>query len=180
MYSQRNDRGDRRPTQGAIPHATPHTTPRGMPSYRQKVRVPPNYNGLAIVDGEEQLPGTDTPSEALLGGDAPSGVLPENRDFGQGLPPEPHFDSLEQVSDLPRRDIRPVSVGLSAGEAIPVSRPGGLFDLSHFPFGHGLGAEEWLILGLILLLLHEAGGNQQDRGDLDETVILLGLLLLGG
>ena len=41
-----------------------------------------------------------------------------------------------------------------------------------------LGAGLW-ILGLILFLLHESG-DCEDRGDIDETVILLGLLLLLG
>ena len=36
-----------------------------------------------------------------------------------------------------------------------------------------------LLLGLILLLLHESAGNE-DRGDLDQTVLLLGLLLFLG
>ena len=39
--------------------------------------------------------------------------------------------------------------------------------------------EELLLLGLILLLLRE-GGECAERGDLDETVILLGLILLFG
>ena len=42
-----------------------------------------------------------------------------------------------------------------------------------------LGLEELLLLGLILFLLREGEGCH-DRGDLDETVILLGLLLFLG
>jgi hypothetical protein len=42
-----------------------------------------------------------------------------------------------------------------------------------------VGLEELLLLGLILFLLRE-NGDSPDRGDLDETVILLGLLLLLG
>jgi hypothetical protein len=65
--------------------------------------------------------------------------------------------------------------------AVGASAParGGLFDLGRFPFGRGLGLEELLILGLILFLLRESG-ECEDRGDLDETVILLGLVLLLG
>ena len=55
-----------------------------------------------------------------------------------------------------------------------------LFSLSRFPFGHGIGWEELLIMGLIWLLLHENVACGRERGDLDETVILLGLLLLLG
>ena len=54
-------------------------------------------------------------------------------------------------------------------------------DLSHFPFGHGLGQEELLLLGLILLLLYEgrAGGGDADS-DLFLTLTLLGFLLVCG
>ncbi len=55
-----------------------------------------------------------------------------------------------------------------------------VFDAGHFPFGHGLGFDEILILGLILLLLRENEPDSADRGDLDETLLLLGLLLFLG
>ncbi len=174
MYSKFNDR---RPA--GVPRPGSRPAPVGTPSYRQRVHVPPNYSGLAIVDGEERLPGTE-PTELPLP-DSPSDALPDNRDFGQVTPPEPRFDDLEQVSDLPRRESRPLPAPYPAPpEIIAPPRAPALFDLSHFPFGHGIGAEEWLLIGLILLVLHEAGGDRPDRGDLDETVILLALLLLGG
>ncbi len=165
MYSKFNDRS-RRPT-----------PPRGTPSYRQAVRVPPNYSGHAIVDGEERLSDTVQTPDMLASAppDASVGHMPDNRDFGHDVPPEPRFDNLDRVSDLPNRDARPLPIVDFTAET-PV-RSGGLFDLSHFPFGHGIGTEEWLLIGLIFLLLREAG---PDRGDLDETVLLLGLLLLGG
>lgn len=52
--------------------------------------------------------------------------------------------------------------------------PSGLME--RFPFGHGFGYEELLLVGLMLLLLHEGDGN----GDLGETLVLLGVLLLCG
>lgn len=69
----------------------------------------------------------------------------------------------------------------SAASAVRPSSRGWfpLFDASRFPFGHGIGLEELLLLGLILFLLHECGDGEE-RGDLDETVVLLGLLLLLG
>lgn len=157
-----------------------------IPSYRQperpRMQVPANYSGHAIVDGEER----------------PLGV-PENTTvgtFSTDLPgedaPTPRFDDLPRVSELGgvRRQpvvTVPVSFEESEPEAEPVldtetsytPRKPSLFDLSHFPFGHGIGWEELLILGLILFFLHE-GADCEDRGDLDETVILLGLLLLFG
>ena len=52
------------------------------------------------------------------------------------------------------------------------------FDLSkHFPFGHGIGGEELLILAIMLIVF--VSGN--DRGEVDsELLLLLGLLLFAG
>ena len=156
MYSRFND-GQKPPTPQAH-----------LPSYRQRVRVPPGYRGLAVVEGSENLP--------------------VNKDFGYAGASDPHVEGLERLA-LAREtealevresesepELAPASTEVAVS-ALPARREGGLPDLSHFPFGHGLGTEEWLLIGLILLLLREAG---PDRGDLDETVILLGLLLLGG
>lgn len=158
MYSRFND-GQKPPT----PQVQAH-----LPSYRQRVRVPPGYRGLAVVEGSENLPA--------------------NKDFGYAGASDPHVEGLERLAlaqetealgeheseSAPEPAPPPTEV---AASALPARREGGLLDLSHFPFGHGLGTEEWLLIGLILLLLREAG---PDRGDLDETVILLVLLLLGG
>ena len=52
------------------------------------------------------------------------------------------------------------------------------FDLSkHFPFGHGIGSEEILILAVMLIIF--VSGNE--RGEVDsELLLLLGLLLFAG
>ncbi len=158
-----------------------------IPSYRQperpKMQVPANYSGHAIVDGEER----------------PLGVSeePVTDMFSAELPvedtPTPRFDGLPRVSELggsPRRsppatipasfeEPEPPPPAVVAPETPTSPRKSALFDLSHFPFGHGIGWEEILILGLILFFLHE-NADCTDRGDLDETVILLGLLLLLG
>ncbi len=192
MYSK--DRG--------ISFDAEHLSASRAPAYRQpsrpRMQVPPNYSGHAIVDGEERPLGVASEPEP-----AEDAVVLLSSDE----PPSPHFDDLPRVSDLPTGGAResrrslplPVSVAseapsggaslscerlweekLSAPE--PTEQPparGGLFDLSRFPFGHGMGMEELLIIGLILFLLHENAACEE-RGDLDETVILLGLLLLLG
>ncbi len=178
-------------------------SPSRVPAYRQpnrpRMQVPPNYSGHAIVDGEERPLGAVDDIEP-----AEEAVVLLSPDE----PPSPHFDDLPRVSDLPTGGAResrrslplpaPVILEEPSGveslshervweEKIPVLEPteeppparGGLFDLSRFPFGRGLGLEELLILGLILFLLHEST-SCEDRGDIDETVILLGLLLLLG
>ena len=135
--------------------------PMGRPSYmrqrnvRPDFRVPPNYSGSAFGNhGTEEdvyhtLPGKDRPDDPP---DAPPrlpALLP---------PPAP-----DAKCDGPRHE----------------ADTGGLIDLKHFPFGHGIGFEEILLLGLIFFLLKE-GEGQPDRGDLDETVILLAILLFCG
>lgn len=159
------------------------------PSYRQperpKMQVPANYSGYAIVDGEERPLGV--PEEPLP--EAPATELPIEDT------PTPRFDGLPRVSELGSGHRRPpagtipvsfqesepepeTAVALPA-DSFPAHHKPSLFDLSHFPFGHGIGWEEILILGLILFFLHESV-DCEDRGDLDETIILLGLLLLFG
>ena len=182
MYSK--EKGFTRPPSGAL----------RSPARPGRVSVPPNYRGHAIVNGEERPLGT-------LGQDTPSAE--DRADL-----PIPRFDGLPRVSDLgsgsrhPSRSIpatfetaetarpsaaeeaadrvaeyrllpppptpRPTESGEHKGESCP----------PRFLSGHGLGLEELLLLGLILFLLRE--GGDEDRGDLDETVILLGLLLLLG
>ncbi len=172
------------------------------PSYRQKVRVPPNYSGHTIIDGEEHPFGeessqvdTANPADALLYVDTAR----------QGSIPAPRFEDLPRVSDLtgphrpagirtvedivlsndipsdesPDTDTAALPAAVLPDEPKPSARRPSLFDAAHFPFGHGFGFDEILLLGLILFLLYEDGGKA-DRGDLDETLILLGLLLLCG
>lgn len=172
---------------------------------RRRVQVPPNYSGHAIVDGEERPLGGGAEAEIPLadrvlpmGDERPPHGFDGSPSSELDGPPSPHFDGLPRVSDLPsgggdsRRRSSSVTVPATfeetrvseAGTAVApagVSAParGGLFDLGRFPFGRGLGLEELLILGLILFLLRESG-ECEDRGDLDETVILLGLVLLLG
>lgn len=170
-----------------------------QPAYRQPVRVPPNYSGHAI---------TELPPERDMPLPEPGPTIPDNGHFGQGSTPTPRFDDLPRVSELGggspahRPALLPPESAPSAEEAspsqeendtcasisaAPVPRTPSLFDARHFPFGHGFGFEELLILGLILFLLWESpredpceGGNRTDHGDLDETLILLGILLLCG
>ena len=213
--------------------------PRGSPAYRQppreRLQVPLNYSGHAIVDGEEQPLGMAIARES----DLTAAELP-----ALGDPPIPRFDGLPRVSELGdgRRHRSPSyaadvsvsddSVGLfdaaagedGAGEGpfttnphkktsaptnsheIPSAptnphifpsaptnfHPAPSINTDHHPspsaatrtplrFGGilSLGTEELLLFGLILFLLRE-GEACPERGDLEETVILLGLLLLLG
>ena len=220
--------------------------PHGSPAYRQppreRLQVPMNYSGHAIVDGEEQPLGmaiAREPESSMVDLPAP------------GDPPVPRFDGLPRVSELGdghRHRLSPYAADtLSSGEStdmlatdgaegnpfpstnshifpssptkahpsplapttshvspstptnshqipsVPTNSHPSPLSSTHFhptpsaatrfPLRHdGIlphGTEDLLILGLILFLLRESEFCS-DRGDLDETVILLGLLLLLG
>ena len=172
------------------------------PGRTPRVSVPPNYRGHAIVDGEERvlgvledtaprrsdelLPSADTPTPRF--GDLPRvSRLGESRhdrppaypnayggyavpDYGEGSAPSRENEAADETyapSDHPTGEGSPLP---DHPAAPPPRRFGGILSL---------GLEEMLLLGLILFLLRE-GEECADRGDLDETVILLGLLLLLG
>lgn len=178
--------------------------PRRQPAYRQpdrpRMQVPPNYSGHAIVDGEERPLGQIAEAEDVSDSVSAEGPtprfddLPRVSDLGDRRRPpvrtvsatfeEPaRGEMTEREEPVVPPDAVPavpaVAVSAPTAQTVPTSAQRGLFDLSRFPFGHGIGFEELLILGLILFLLHESG-ECEDRGDIDETVILLGLLLLLG
>ncbi len=197
MYSKANLQGEKPLTPSTLDGRGYHSgfppTPRAQ-VYRKPMEVPPGYSGHAIVDGEDRW-GQAVPSASTASLPAPAS-------------PVPRFDDLPRISESGARRRDPMhlsekppvlSVPLDAEQLAPAASPtvdasstagtdaladahaprrSSLFDPAHFPFGHGLGFDEWLLLGLILLLLHE--GRDGERGDLEETVILLGLLLLGG
>ncbi len=117
---------------------------------------------------------TDSPVEADLpeSGTAPhrppqnttaAHKTPQNATSPHDAPPiSPHFHKSPPISSRPHESPLPA------------------ISLPRHPLGTlSVGLEELLLLGLILFLLRE-NGDTPDRGDLDETVILLGLLLLLG
>ena len=139
-----------------------HHMGRREPSYRRMTGLPANYGGTAFQTGEpsmqEELP-----------------RRPEDDTT-------PRFEGLPRVSTLPSstaKEDAPSTTASIHGEETQPARSGGLLSLldsAHFPFGHGIGYEELLLIGLIFFLMKECDG----QGDFKETVILLGLLLLGG
>ncbi|MBR6782576.1 MAG: hypothetical protein IKM33_05195 [Clostridia bacterium] len=167
------------------------------PNRAPRVSIPPNYRGHAIVDGEERPLGVvkETPSAAS---DTPVphfDGLPRISQLGEGrrysqpryeVVPDDRVSSFSDDEDTlyAKRVDSDGSVSPeeehAAGTDTRLSPPPRPVPFRNaFGGGLSLGTEELLLLGLILLLLRE-GGDCADRGDLDETVILLGLLLLLG
>ena len=174
MYSK--DRGFTAPPMGVTQR--PSRTPR--------VSVPPNYSGHAIVDGverplgmmREEASATDRgeiPTPRFEGLPRISELGGEVRRSPRMLPPaetEPTISMVEEYSPAEARVLPPPTSSEVEGKSSPPSP-------FRFLSGQGIGLEELLLAGLILFLLRESG-DSEDRGDLDETVILLGLLLLLG
>ncbi len=195
MYSK--ERGFSRPPAGGGGVHRPSRTPR--------VSVPPNYSGHAIVDGEERPLGTlleDTPAMedradvptprfdglprvSELGGESRRSPRTISAPFDVAETPTLPPDGQRMEHGDRREGEHPagsyaVDAPASATPAVPKDsdRPSATGPL-RFLSGQGLGLEELLIMGLILFLLRE-NSECEERGDLDETVILLGLLLLLG
>ena len=148
----------------------------------RNVQLPPNYSGSAF-SFDPGSPHADSPR--------PPAPLPSEQT------PRPDFRGLPQIGTLTHGDDRqpqdaplpapPPVTGDDSGcpppapAPVPAPRPSAppLFDGTHFPLGHGLGQEEIVLIGLCLLLLHE-GSESGSGGDLWETLLLLGALLLCG
>ncbi len=151
-----------------------------LPSYRQRVRVPVNYSGNAIVDGEARPLGAVGERQEEL-------QYVADRRPGEASNPSdatPHFEGLPYIGAPSRSEKDTVPAGDETAEpaetaetAEPEMPPKRLFGPDHFPFGHGMGSDEWLLLGLMFFLL---GSSDGERGDLDETLLLLGILLFCG
>ena len=140
----------------------------GMPS---GIRLPPNYSGNAF---------SVQPAEPEKDGAAPL-------DFS-GLP---RVSDLTHASDAARTDSVPPELlpapadSASAPEEWTQAAPPDMHRESQplLPglLGGGLlGQEEIILIGLCLLLLHESLESDCGRGDLTETLLLLGALLLSG
>lgn len=197
MYSK--ERGFSHPprAESRVPY-TPHRSPR--------VSVPPNYSGHAIVDGEERPLGSLSTPEAdtskLPSSEPPTprfDDLPRVSQLGDShrrqsptyLPATAYAETVtppEETADTPSTaplpHQSPQNTTPAHGAPSNATHPHGAPPTPISPPWRALGTlslglEELLLLGLILFLLRE-NTDCPDRGDLDETVILLGLLLLLG
>ena len=158
------------------------------PNRAPRVSIPPNYRGHAIVE-ERMGDGAIDPTAPIPRfeglprisqlGDAP---LHSRLHYGnvvdEGSSPILGADASisEEGGDEYDRSEGRYPVGREGERSLP---SGSAHSRHAFGGSLSLGTEELLLLGVILLLLRE-GESCTDRGDLDETVILLGLLLLWG
>lgn len=146
-------------------------------SQRRQVKIPENYSGHAF---RPPSPYSDMPPPTHL--PAPQNDWREDEEIVQDSESPPSRGDNESPrqeeaqengsnkEDTPRDPRGAASIFSSL---LPSSILGG----KHFPFGHGLGSEEILILA-IMLLVYLSG---EEKGELDsEFLLMLGLLLFAG
>ncbi len=131
--------------------------------YRRPLYIPPNYHGTAM---------TVSPSSPYVELHEPE------------APPIPSETTV--ATETVRREEAPpteeATLEAKGNTDLP-TQPNllqSLLSSSHFPFGHGLGYEELLLLGLILFLMREGEENKEAEDDRTLTLLLLGALLFLG
>ncbi len=146
-------------------------------SHRHGMKLPENYSGNAF---SHQSPYSEMPpparmqgqrSEQFQGDISPSRDIP-SEDIRHDIIP-PFYEEKEEDIEYQNEETQAVSTDQSIFSSL---LPKG--DLSsHFPFGHGIGGEELLILAVMLMVF--LSGNESGEID-NEFLLLLGLLLFAG
>ena len=144
---------------------------------RQGIKIPENYSGHAF---REPPVYSDMPPPARI--EIPpterrdATVTPE-KDEAIGYPSadSPHFEPIvEEIAPESLQEEKPTEETKQPPTSII---PTSIASSSHFPFGHGLGGEELLIMAMMLLVLLSG----KDEGESDhELLLLLGILLFAG
>ena len=127
------------------------------------IRLPDHYSGWAFKD----IPPADNGEAPPMPHSAPPDAIPieQTRDVPPCEPTSPPCESAAKSCQAPSKSQAPPAF-LQPFESI-FGKVG-----NSFPFSHGLGFDELLLLGLIVLLAH----NDHDP----DILLLLGLLLFCG
>lgn len=147
---------------------------------RQRVKIPENYSGHAFRDTG---PYGDMPPPVRLDLPHPERKPPPDRDVDatENYASEPADIPPESRSEIKNEDVEVVATKKAEKDvrSSPFSAllPTSFASAEHFPFGHGIGSEEILILAMMLMVfLSDKNGEPPDH----ELLLLLGLLLFAG
>ncbi|MBQ7315781.1 MAG: hypothetical protein IJW90_01580 [Clostridia bacterium] len=131
--------------------------------YRRPLYIPPNYRGTAMTVSPS------SPYVELHEPDAESlsyeTVENADRDHREET-------AVTEKTAREEKDDTPVSAAPNLLQS--------LLSGNHFPFGHGLGYEELLLLGLMLFLMREGEESGDAEDDRTLPLLLLGALLFMG
>ena len=142
------------------------------------LKIPENYSGHAF---KPPSPSSDMPPPTHI--DVPPS---ERRD--EPIDPPRSIDEgripmleVEQTPQEEEKDIyaeeQPKKESQAASSIFSSLLPSSILGGNHFPFGHGLGSEEILILAIMLLVY--LSGAEKGKPD-TEFLLMLGLLLFAG
>jgi hypothetical protein len=141
---------------------------------RNRIKIPENYSGHTF---REPSPYSDMPPPLRI--DTPQNRTPT----AEGVAEHPlnvteESETLHTESEEPlRSENEAISTSASPQRPLFSSLLPPITSSEHFPFGHGIGSEEILILALMLTVY--LSGNED--GNIDhELLLLLGLLLFSG
>lgn len=150
--------------------------PEKKTSKPRDISIPENYGGSAFMHSQSYqgvLQNTNTQKEIYEVKEvneetsAPITDLPPKAE----APPQ-EINEINQNSIVPKDESRKNESGIP--NLIPFASARSL--KNHFPFGHGIGSEELLILGIMTLLFMS---DEDDTSD-GELIMLLALLLFAG
>lgn len=127
-------------------------------------QLPDHYSGWAFDHAPEKKNDSPQKKPPMSGPEIAKPTPPPHREESEPVPA--HVEQEEKVALA----AVPVSAESESRSGVPTGLFGGLGKT--FPFSHGIGFEELLLLGLILLLARD----EEDR----DTVLWLGLLLFCG
>lgn len=131
--------------------------------YRRPLYVPPNYHGTAMtVSPSSSYTELHDPEAVSTSSETVENVERDHRE---------ELAETEKTADEAKSDT-----AVSASPNLLQS----LLSGSHFPFGHGLGYEELLLLGIILFLIREGEEHGDAEDDRTLPLLLLGALLFLG
>ena len=147
----------------------------------QTIKIPKNYSGSAFrfQDSSPDLISDTDNDKRFSSNDFPEPNVKDATDAPRDLPRE----ETEQTYKDPYTEEKAVPISVSK-EVKPQKKdstslfssllPSNITSSCHFPFGHGIGSEELLILAMMLLVYLSEGETD------NEFLLLLGLLLFAG
>lgn len=138
------------------------------------MKIPENYSGNAFSRGAGIA---DMPPPARM--QTPRQDIPHSDISPEELREKAHAYTSEEISEPSsyekQKEIAEPDATVGASIFSSLLPRGNIS--SHFPFGHGIGSEEILILAVMLMVFLSGG----EKGEVDsEFLLLLGLLLFAG
>lgn len=145
---------------------------------KSPIKIPENYSGHAF---KPPSPYSDMPPPTHI--DIPPSERREEtveptRSVDEGRIPLAEVEQATQESENDSfSEEEPKKESQSASSIFSSLLPSSIHGGNHFPFGHGLGSEEILILAIMLLVY--LSGSEKGKPD-TEFLLMLGLLLFAG